>query len=472
MVLASETWTPDLNQGELGEQKVLLVEDEDMFARAVAKRLIRAGYQCDTAHSLMEARGYLSRFQPDLVLLDMRLPDGSGMDLLPDFSSRSIPVVVLTAYGDVGDAVSAMKQGASDYLKKPIDLEELLLTVEKVRRNVKLRSQLDLSRERDLHVVEGVELLGESLALKAVRTQIAQIARLSEKSESIPPTVLIEGETGTGKDVAARLLHQMGSAADRPFIHVDCASLPAELIESELFGHEKGAFTSAQGARCGLIEAAEDGTLFLDEVGELPLPLQAKLLNVLERRVVRRIGSTKERPVMARFIAATNRNLQEMVLDNRFRADLFYRLHVLTLHMPPLCGRDDDVLLLARHFLAQTTKKYALPSTKEFSEGAVSGMRAYHWPGNVRELKHLVGRAALLAQGNIIGLADLGIRVDLEGNAPSDATMNGLTINAAERMLIEDALEKTRGNVSEAARRLGLTRMAMRYRIEKHGIKV
>lgn len=470
MVLASETWIPDLTQGALGEQKILLVEDEDMFARAVAKRLIRAGYQCDTAKSLLEARGYLSRFQPDLVLLDMRLPDGSGMDLLQDFSSRAIPVVVLTAYGDVGDAVSAMKQGASDYLKKPIDLDELLLTVEKVQRAVKLRSRLDLSRERDQHVVEGVELLGESQPLEIVRSQITQIARLSEKSDAVFPTVLIEGETGTGKDVAARLLHQMGSAAERPFIHIDCASLPAELIETELFGHEKGAFTSAQGARCGLIEAAEDGTLFLDEVGELPMSLQAKLLNVLERRVVRRIGSTRERPVAARFIAATNRNLQDMVLENRFRADLFYRLHVLTLNMPPLRERGGDILLLAKHFLGQTEKKYAL-AAKGFTPDAIDAMLAYDWPGNVRELKHLVGRAALLTQGDLIHAADLRIQGASHQQLTSEAAVNGLTIDAAERMLIEEALEKSGGNVSEAARRLGLTRMAMRYRIEKHGIK-
>ena len=469
MILASETWASNVDRG-VGEQAILMVEDEDMFARAVAKRLVKAGYQCDTAKSLAEVRGYLSRFQPDLVLLDMRLPDGSGMDLLPEFASRSIPVIVLTAYGDVGDAVGAMKQGASDYLKKPIDLEELLLTVEKVQRTSQLKNRLDLSRERDQHVVEGVQLLGESSALKAVRTQIAQIARLSEKSEGISPTVLIEGETGTGKDVAARLLHQMGSAAERPFIHIDCASLPAELIESELFGHEKGAFTSAQGARCGLIEAAEDGTLFLDEVGELPLPLQAKLLNVLERRVVRRIGSTKERPVAARFIAATNRNLQEMVLENRFRADLFYRLHVLTLNMPPLRERGDDVLLLAKHFLSQTVKKYAL-SAKSFAEESVAAMRAYHWPGNVRELRHLIGRAALLSQGDAIRPDDLGIQGSRPSVPSQEASVNGLTIDAAERMLIEEALEKSAGNVSQAARRLGLTRMAMRYRIEKHGIK-
>jgi DNA-binding NtrC family response regulator len=471
MMLARDTWSSQLGEAALNGQKMLLVEDEEMFARAVSKRLIKAGFECEVAHSVADARAVLKQFLPDLVLLDMRLPDGSGMDLLPDFAAQGIAVIVLTAYGDVSDAVSAMKQGAIDYLKKPIDLEDLLLTVEKVQRTVGLKNRLDHSRERDSHVVEGVQLLGDSAAMQSIRTQISQIARLAETTETVSPTVLIEGETGTGKDVAARLLHQMGKTADRPFIHIDCASLPAELIESELFGHEKGAFTSAQGARCGLIEAAEDGTLFLDEVGELPLSLQAKLLNVLERRMVRRIGSTKERPVAARFVSATNRDLQQMVLEGRFRADLFYRLHVLTLTMPPLRSRGQDVLLLARHFLAQTERKYGLPA-REFSESAVQSLLAYHWPGNVRELKHLVGRAALLSQQPKIDVGDLHLQPSSRAAGAADQSVNGLTMNEAERLLIEEALSSSGGNVSEAARKLGLTRMAMRYRIEKHHIKI
>lgn len=471
MMLARDTWSSQLGEAALNGQKMLLVEDEEMFARAVSKRLIKAGFECEVAHSVADARAVLKQFLPDLVLLDMRLPDGSGMDLLPDFAAQGIAVIVLTAYGDVSDAVSAMKQGAIDYLKKPIDLEDLLLTVEKVQRTVGLKNRLDHSRERDSHVVEGVQLLGDSAAMQSIRTQISQIARLAETTETVSPTVLIEGETGTGKDVAARLLHQMGKTADRPFIHIDCASLPAELIESELFGHEKGAFTSAQGARCGLIEAAEDGTLFLDEVGELPLSLQAKLLNVLERRMVRRIGSTKERPVAARFVSATNRDLQQMVLEGRFRADLFYRLHVLTLTMPPLRSRGQDVLLLARHFLAQTERKYGLPA-REFSESAVQSLLAYHWPGNVRELKHLVGRAALLSQQPKIDVGDLHLQPSSRPAGAADQSVNGLTMNEAERLLIEEALSSSGGNVSEAARKLGLTRMAMRYRIEKHHIKI
>lgn len=452
--------------------KILLVEDEEMFARAVSKRLRKEGFECEVVHNLADARAVVKQFSPDLALLDMRLPDGNGMDLLADFSTRGIAVIVLTAYGDVSDAVSAMKQGAVDYLKKPIDLEDLLLTVEKVQRTEGLKNRLDHSREREHRLAERVDLLGESPALQAIKTQISQIARLSEATEAVSPTILIEGETGTGKDVVARLLHQASTAAERPFIHIDCASLPAELMESELFGHEKGAFTSAQSARCGLIEAAEDGTLFLDEVGELPLPLQAKLLNVLERRMVRRIGSTKERPVAARFVSATNRDLQQMVLEGRFRADLFYRLHVLTLKMPPLRERGQDILLLARHFLAQTERKYGLDK-RQFSDTAAQAMLAYHWPGNVRELKHQIGRAALLSQKAMIEVEDLQLQTSPQPLfAAGESAVNGLTIHEAERLLIEEALSSSAGNVSEAARKLGLTRMAMRYRIEKHHLKV
>ncbi len=451
--------------------RVLLVEDEEVFARAVIKRLRQAGYECEGAQTIADGRALARQFQPDIVLLDMRLPDGNGVELLGEFTANAIPVVVMTAYGDVSDAVAAMKQGAADYLKKPVDLEELLLTVEKTQQTSELKTRIDHSRERDSLAVEGVELLGDSVPMRTVRAQIEQISRFSEISESIPPTILITGETGTGKDVAARLLHQISHVADRPFVQVDCASLPAELIESELFGHEKGAFTSAQGARCGLIEAAEDSTLFLDEVGELPLTLQAKLLNVLERRVVRRLGSTRERAVPARFIAATNRDLQQMVLEGRFRADLFYRLHVLTISMPPLRERGQDVTLLARHFLLQTERRYGL-SPRPFSPQAIAAIENYRWPGNVRELKHLIGRAALLSRGTAIEATDLGIAngrdlPDSQGNG----SVGGLTIDAAERLLMEEALSAANGNVSQAARKLGLSRMAMRYRMEKHGLK-
>jgi two-component system, NtrC family, response regulator AtoC len=458
--------------------RVLLVEDEALFARAVVKRLQKAGYECEHAESLADGRALAKQFVPDLALLDMRLPDGNGLDLLTEFVAKGISVIVMTAYGELSDAVSAMKQGAIDYLKKPVDLEELLLAIQKVETTAKLRHQLDYSRQRDTHTTETVELLGKSSVIQGVRTQIQRIAALIAV-DTIPPTVLINGETGTGKDVAARLLHSLWlkSGADdaRPFVHVDCASLPAELIESELFGHEKGAFTSAQGSRCGLIEAAEDGTLFLDEVGELPLNLQAKLLNVLERRMVRRVGSTKERLVAARFVAATNRDLQQMVNEGRFRSDLFYRLNVLTITMPALRERDDDVLLLAQHFCALTERRYGLDK-RFFSEDAKALLKGYRWPGNVRELRHQISRAVLLSHGNQIAAQDLalsnqsGSQFDNEAILPHPV-VSSVTLDAAEKMLMENALRQSHHNVSEAARQLGISRMAMRYRMERHGIK-
>lgn len=448
--------------------RILLVEDEALFARAVTKRLQQDGYDSLHAASLAEARRLLQQSPPDLVLLDMRLPDGNGMDLLQELSGREIGVIVLTAYGEVSDAVSAIKLGAVDYLKKPIDLDELLLVVGKAQRSANLQSRLDYSRQRDSHAVEGIEFIGDSPALQAVRSQIERIAQLLPVAAGAAPTVLITGETGTGKDVAARLLHHRCVEGDKPFVHVDCASLPAELIESELFGHEKGAFTSAQGARCGLIEAAEDGTLFLDEVGELPMNLQAKLLNVLERRMVRRLGATRERPVSARFIAATNRDLQQMVAAGQFRADLYYRLNMLTLRMPPLRERGEDILLLARHFVRQTERRYGLRA-HEFSTDALRALRGYAWPGNVRELRHQVSRAVMLCQQGEITAADLAI--EHTAAAPHNLPAAGVTLEAAEKLMIENALRQTRGNVSEAARLLGITRMTIRYRMEKHGIK-
>ena len=477
---------------EIFKQKlrVLLVEDETLFARAVSKRLQKAGYECEHAENLNDGRALARQFLPDIALLDMRLPDGNGLDLLTELVAKGVAVIVMTAYGEVADAVNAMKQGAIDYLKKPVDLEELLLVIQKAENSTKLKHHLDYSRQRDAHATEGVELLGESPAMQSVRAQVERIAQLVTIEAAVPPTVLIHGETGTGKDVVARLLHLSCVNSDRPFVHVDCASLPAELIESELFGHEKGAFTSAQGSRPGLIEAAEDGTLFLDELGELPLALQAKLLNVLERRVVRRLGSTRERAVPARFVAATNRDLHQMVLDGRFRSDLYYRLNVLTIVMPPLRERGADVLLLARHFVALTERRYGLPK-RDFAADAIEMLGKYAWPGNVRELRHQISRAVLLSRNDRITAFDLALPIHNQRPNPAmldayvnqavshagfstsdvDFNANHVTLDSAERMLIENALRQANNNVSEAARQLGITRMAMRYRMEKHGIK-
>lgn len=454
------------------KKKILLVEDEVLFARAVVKRLQKAGFECEHAETLHDARLLVKQFEPDIALLDMRLPDGNGLDLLSDFVARNINTIVMTAFGEVTDAVNAIKLGAIDYLKKPIDLEELLLIIQKNEKTTDLQTSLDYSRQRDSVVNESVQLIGESAAMQTVRQQISRIAQLSALSDAVQPTVLITGETGTGKDVVARYLHASCANHDKPFVHVDCASLPAELIESELFGHEKGAFTNAVASRPGLIESAEDGTLFLDEIGELPLGLQAKLLNVLERRMVRRLGSTKERPVQARIIAATNRDLYQMSNEGRFRSDLYYRLNVITMQMPPLRDRGQDVLLLANYFRQLTEKRYALPH-HEFSVTALMAIQKYHWPGNVREMRHQISRAVLMCTQAMISEQDLGLpQMAVAHTHPSVQSEAQVTLDDAEKAMLLNALEQSRNNVSKAARLLGITRMTMRYRMDKHGISV
>lgn len=445
--------------------KLLIVEDEVLFARAVMRRLQKAGYECEHVETIQDARTINKQFVPDIVLLDMRLPDGNGMELVADFVAKNVSVIVMTAHGEISDTVIAIKNGAVDYLKKPIDLEELLLSVKKTEAVAIQASSLDYAKQRNAHAIDRVEMLGESPAMQSLKAQVQRISQIAAV-DIVPPTVLISGETGTGKDVAARMLHLLSAHKDKPFIHIDCASLPAELIESELFGHEKGAFTGATNTRPGLIEAAEDGTLFLDEIGEVPLALQAKLLNVLERRVVRRVGSTKERAVQARIIAATNRDLHEMTLKGSFRQDLYYRLNVMSITMPPLRERAGDAMLLAKHFVVQTAKRYGLLASTIFTSDAAKLINSYTWPGNVRELRHQVSRAMLLSQGGLISSIDLA----LPKQTVSIHIDSQTSLNAAEKAILLQALTNSKNNVSVAARSLGITRMTMRYRMEKHRI--
>ncbi len=455
------------------EKQILIVEDENVFAKAVQKQLMRSGYKSQIAGNLKTAVDMFQKSSPDLILLDMRLPDGSGLDFLSDIRNKynsNAAVLVMSAYGEMEDAVSAMKLGASDYLKKPVDLNELLVNVEKVLDKSELTRKLTYSTKREQHAAEGVEFLGECRAIIAIREQVKQIGRLTLATDSIPPTVLILGETGTGKDVVARLLHANSTRKDKPFVHVDCASLPKDLIEAELFGHEKGAFTNAHVTRTGLIEAAEDGILFLDEIGELPPGLQSKLLSVLERRTLRRVGTTQERPVAAWFIAATNRDINELTSKGEFRSDLFYRLNVLSIDLPPLRDRDNDIIILAQYFAKQTVKRYGLKNVT-FSRAAEQAIRNYSWPGNVREMKHLIERAALLTGGGELAVESLSLS-SRSSAIVSDISekLDDLTLSSAELMLIKQALERTGGNVSKAARELGVTRMALRYRMKKYDL--
>lgn len=454
--------------------RILVVEDEVIFAKAVARRLSRDGYECDAVASLADAETAIRRAPPDLLLLDMRLPDGSGLDFLErlrDEFGLAVPVIVMTAYGEIEDAVNAMKLSAADYLKKPVDLDELLIAVRKVFATERLTTQLAYSRAREARAGDTVEIIGRSPAIEQLRGQIARIAALGGTGSAPPPTVLITGETGTGKDVTARALHAHSGRQAKPFVHVDCASLPKDLIEAELFGHEKGAFTNAHTERTGLIEMAEDGVVFLDEIAELPLDLQGKLLAVLERRRLRRVGSSRERPIEAWFIAATNRDVTTMVDDGTLRSDLYFRLNVLTLELPPLRQRGDDVLLLADAFAEHTAQRYGIAHV-QFSAAARALLSAYAWPGNVRELRHVIERASLLCTDGLIDADDLMLPRSAQSIAPAEppSDLAGLTLDEAERLLITSALERCDSNVSAAARELGITRMAMRYRMKKYDL--
>jgi two-component system response regulator AtoC len=475
MNLEDQTRTEHRTEEQAGETFILIVDDEALLAKAIAKRFRRHGYACEVAGTLAAARENISRAQPDLVLLDMRLPDGSGLDFLAglrESDAAEVPVVVMTAYGELEDAVAALKLKALDYLKKPVDLDELVVIVEKALRQVAVHRSLNYSRQRDGRALESARLLGESAAMKSLREQIQRIGRLTSKADEAPPTVLILGETGCGKDLAAKLLHLASARRERPFVHVDCAALPKDLIEAELFGHEKGAYTGAHTARTGLVIAAEDGTVFLNEIAEMPLDLQTKLLTVLERRTVRQVGSSRERKVPAWFIAASNRDVEKMVREDRFRSDLYYRLKVLTLTMPPLRERGEDIILLGRHFARQTAQRYGLPEP-EFAPDLIDSMLRYAWPGNVRELQHLVERAVLLSDGQRLTRSAMNLeggQMDEKPSAAQSGQLQDMTLEDAECQLIKQALERAEGNVSEAARRLGVTRMALRYRMQKYGI--
>ncbi len=459
---------------------VLLIDDEVLFAKSVARRLNKERMVVEVAGTLTEARQKLQKYTPDIVLLDVRLPDGNGLDLLTELrttqgdAQAQLPIIVMTAYGEIDDAVAAMKLGATDYLKKPVDLDELVLTIAKVHSSFQIRQQLHYSQTREQYSADHPPMLGTSPAIQSIRQQIEKIARLVTQNATHTPILLLRGETGTGKDVTARYYHQVGNWGQHPFVHVDCASLPKDLMESELFGYEQGAFTSAYKAKAGLIEIAEQGTLFLDEVGELSLSLQAKLLNVLERRMVRRLGATKERPVHAHFVAATNRDLSRMVAEGEFRSDLYYRLNMLELILPPLRERPQDIPILAAHFIEQAARRYGL-TPPHLSDLATAALHRYHWPGNIRELQHVLERAVMLCTQGVINDTDLQLQPSTHTAPASTATtqyidskLETMTLEQVEKYLIKQALKRSNGNVSRAARELGLTRMAMRYRMEKY----
>ncbi|MFQ5490563.1 MAG: sigma-54-dependent transcriptional regulator [Phycisphaerae bacterium] len=447
---------------------LLLVDDERPLLHSMQLQLNRAGHCCHCCETLAAANQLLSEQEPELAVIDIRLPDGNGLDLVRQVRAegRGFPIVVLTAFGSIPTAVSAMRDGADDYIEKPVDLDQLTFIVERNLETQRLKGRIELYERTQPDPQASPELIGQSPAFRQIIDLASRVADPGVAEAAEMPNVLITGQTGTGKDVLARHIHSAGPLAGEPFVHVDCAALPRELIESELFGHERGAFTDAKSSKRGLLEIAGGGTVFLNEIGDLPLDLQAKLLTTLERRSYRRVGGTRQLQMNARIIAATNADLAARVEQRAFREDLYYRLNVFNIHLPPLRERGQDVALLAEHFVARLCRKYRRPRA-QLAEQTQRIIVNYAWPGNVRELLHVLERACLLAENGIINPEHLSLTpIGAAPVATGQDELPDVTLAQAERKLIERALQRSGGNVSQAARLLGITRGALRRRLE------
>ncbi len=452
---------------------ILLVEDDASFARALCAQFSRSGYECHLAMSKAEAKSLLLQVRVDLILLDLLLPDGNGMDLLAEIREKwdkAIPVVVFTGNASIEDAVLAIRAGADDFIPKPESVRDALISVHKALHLAEERRKLLYAHHRETYKEKKLRWIGASGPSEKIRTEIARIAAAVGSAKSAPPTVLILGETGTGKSLAAQLIHRASSRKHEPFLLVDCGSLPGSLMEAELFGHEKGAFTQAHESRIGLLEAAEGGVLLLDEIGDIPLALQTKLLAVLDRRRVRRLGSNQERPVTAAILAATNRDLEKMVRDGDFRSDLYFRLSGMVLHVPTLRSRPSEIVELARQFATEIAAKHQRGPVA-LSPEAEAALLPHTWPGNVRELKQVIERAILITAGPTIpgGAITLGAR-RIQSD-PMIELFQGRTLPELERAAVAWALRESANNVSQAARLLGLSRGAFRNRLRSQGVE-
>ena len=451
-------------------RQVLVVDDERLVRWSLAKRLRADGLDVLEAETAAEALSKAEK-DPDVVILDYHLPDGDGLSVLQQLrqGDPDLPVIMLTAHKDAETIVAAMKAGAVDYVTKPFEVSDVATRVSRALELTRSNRELRRMKE-DLARPFGLDsIVGDSPVTNNVKALALKVA------QSPNSTVLITGESGTGKDLLAKVIHYSSSRARRPFLNITCSALPETLLESELFGHERGAFTDARQQKRGLFEQADEGTVFLDEVAETVPTFQAKLLRFLEERAFRRLGGTADIKVDVRVIAATNQDLEKTVRDGKFREDLYYRLNVLRVEMPPLRDRGDDVLLLARRFVRTFGSELRRPA-QTLSPAAEQALLAYHWPGNVRELRNLVERAVILAEGNTLEPSDfkslqtMGRSVQAASGGDIQLPSEGLNLEEVERKLVTMALERTKGNQTKAAALLGLHRDQIRYRIEKFGL--
>ena len=444
---------------------ILIVDDERLIRWSLAERLSAEGHRTIEVESGREALDHFGA-AVDLVLLDYRLGDVDGLQVLKALRQREPDVLVIffTAFSSLGNAVEVMKQGAYHYATKPFDLDEIALLVEKALETTRLRREVRALRARQQGPYSLDRFIGGSPAAAATRELLGKVAA------SPASTVLLTGESGTGKDLAARVIHDTSARATRPFMNVTCSALTGTLLESELFGHERGAFTDARERKRGLLESAAGGTVFLDEIGEMAPALQAKLLRFLEEKTFKRVGGAEDVQVDVRVVAATNRSLEADVRDGSFREDLFYRLNVLPVRLPPLRDRADDVPVLARFFADGFSREFR-KRVREIAPEALEALQRYTWPGNVRELRNAVERAVLLAAHDRLTVDDFPLHAPRERVAAAVALPPGGTnLAALERSLVAQALDRTGWNRTRAAALLGLSRDQIRYRMEKFGL--
>jgi len=446
------------------------VDDERLVRQSLEKEFARQGYSVLSADNGKEALSLVEEETPDLVLLDLKLPDMDGIEVLKHLRKRdqNLTVLIITAYGSIDTAIQAMRLGAYDYVTKPFDLEAISLSVRKALETTHLKKEVTYFRTQETARFGLHRIVGESPATKELRQRVKQIAQ-SEAS-----TVLLEGESGTGKDLVARTIHQESHRADYPFVEVNCSALPDTLIESELFGHERGAFTDAKERKSGLLEVANRGTLYLDEIGDMNPALQSKLLSVIENKRFRRVGGVKDLSVDLRFIAATNRNLSQAVEKGKFRQDLYYRLKVFPITLPPLRERMADLPLLIDFFLDELRKEFR-KKIQVVSPPALNLLTHYHWPGNVRELQNVLERAFILCEAELLEPEHLPPELmaplpSSQGDAPLfKLPARGISLENVERDFIQQALEMSGGNQVRAAKLLGISRDVLRYRMKKFG---
>ncbi len=458
---------------------ILVVEDEKLLGKTLAESLRDDGHRSHWFPSAEEALAWLSTRQADLALVDCRLPGMGGLDLLDELakSHPDTAIVMMTAHADVPTAVRAMKAGACDFLIKPVDLDAVSMVAKKNLSQRRIAQRLKHEQKAQSQRFGLHKVIGQCPGIEKAKALVRRLSALNVPAGARPPNVLITGETGTGKDVFAQAIHYEGPRRAASLVHVNAAALPEKLIESELFGHVKGAFTGASVSKRGLFEVADGGTLFLDEIGALKLELQAKVLTAIETGCIRPIGADEETSVNVQLVAAMNQDPAEWVRQGKFREDLYHRLRVVHFSLPPLRERGDDVAMLADHFLESACRKFQMDK-KKFSKPALKAMRRHDWPGNVRELSHCIESAVLLA-GEVIDAEFLptrrkhGLNTDMDGSVPTipvNFSRGPVPLENVECELIKMAMQETRQNISRAAKLLSISRDALRYRLEKFGM--